>query len=80
MNPIEKIMLDNLNQDSVCVVKQTFVEYMGQTYPIGEKWRRAYVNSTRGRKQVAEELPIAQVNAIMAVWGNNPTVNEDDGI
>lgn len=74
MNTIEKYTIDNLNQDNVSVSKQTFVEYMGQMFPIGALWRKAYVNSEQGRQQVAEELPVAQVNAIMSVWGNAPTV------
>lgn len=74
---IEKYTLDMLTQDSVSVSKQTYIEYMGQTYPIGELWRRAYVNSVRGRQKVVDELPQAQVNAIMAVWGDEPTVVEE---
>jgi len=73
---IEKYTLDMLNQDSVSVKKQTYIDYMGQEYPIGEPWRRAYTNSIRGREQIVTELPQAQVNAIMAVWGDNPTVTE----
>lgn len=75
---IEKYTVDMLTQDSVSVSKQTFIDYMGQIYPIGEIWRRAYVNSTRGREQVVEELPQAQVNAIMAVWGDKPTIADDE--
>lgn len=73
---IEKYTLDLLTQDSVSVSKQTYIDYMGQQYPIGQIWRRAYVNSTQGRKQIVTELPQAQVNAIMAVWGDAPTVDE----
>lgn len=73
---IEKITLDMLTQDSVSVKKQTHIDYMGQQYPIGEVWRRAYVNNIQGREQILAELPQAQVNAIMAVWGDNPTVAE----
>ena len=76
MNTVERYTLDNLNQDSVSVSKQTFVEYMGQMFPIGQLWRRAYVNSTQGRQQIADELPATQVNAIMVVWGEEPTVDE----
>ena len=76
MNTVERYALDNLNQDSVSVSKQTFVEYMGQMFPIGQLWRRAYVNSTQGRQQIADELPATQVNAIMVVWGEEPTVDE----
>lgn len=75
---IEKYTLDMLNQDGVSVSKQTYIEYMGQMYPIGELWRRAYINSEKGRQQVADELPQAQINAIMAVWGDVPTVVEED--
>lgn len=77
---IEKITLDMLNQDSVSVSKQTYVDYMGQLYPIGQLWRKAYVNSIKGREQVVAELPQAQVNAIMSVWGDASTVTEDNGI
>jgi hypothetical protein len=73
---IEKYTLDMLTQDSVSVKKQTYIEYMGQQYPIGEPWRRAYMNSIQGRQQIINELPQAQVNAIMAVWGDAPTVTE----
>lgn len=73
---IEKYTLDMLTQDSVSAKKQTFIEYMGQEYPIGEPWRRAYVNSMQGRQQIVNELPQTQVNAIMAVWGDESTVNE----
>ena len=74
---IEKYTLDMLTQDSVSVKKQTYIDYNGQQYPIGEPWRRAYVNSIQGRQQVVDELPIAQVNAIMAVWGDSPTEVEE---
>lgn len=74
---IEKYTLDMLTQDSVSVKKQTYIEYMGQQYPISEPWRRAYVNDIKGRQQVVDELPQAQVNAIMAVWGDAPTVTEE---
>lgn len=73
----EKYTLDTLTQDSVSVKKQTYIDYMGQQYPIGEPWRRAYMNDIKGRQQIVDELPQAQVNAIMAVWGDTPTVAEE---
>lgn len=72
---IEKYTLDNLNQDNVSVSKQTYIDYMGQQYPIGQIWRKAYQNSVDGRTQIVAELPQAQVTAIFAVWGDEPTVN-----
>ncbi|MBL3731543.1 hypothetical protein JIN86_18300 [Lysinibacillus sp. HST-98] len=75
---IEKYILDNLNQNSVSVKKQTYILYKEQQYPIGEIWRRAYVNSDLGRQQVSKELPSAQINAILAVWGDEATFVEED--
>ena len=74
---IEKYTLDTLTQNNVSVSKQTYIDYEGQQYPIGELWRRAYINSLQGREQIINELPQAQANAIMSVWGDTPTVNED---
>lgn len=74
----EKFILDNLNQNSVSVKKQTFIIYNEQQYPIGEIWRRAYVNSELGRQQVSQELPSAQINAILSVWGDEATFVEED--
>lgn len=76
MDTIDKYTVDMLSQDSVSISKQTFVDYMGQMFPIGQIWRREYVNSNQGRQQIVEELPNAQVNAIMSVWGDSPTVDE----
>jgi hypothetical protein len=74
---IEKYTLDMLTTDSVSIKKQTYIEYQGQEYAIGEPWRRAYINDVKGRQQIVDELPQAQVNAIMAVWGDTPTVTEE---
>ncbi|WP_431030353.1 hypothetical protein [Lysinibacillus sp. LZ02] len=65
---IEKYTIDDLTKDGVCIKKQTYIEYEGQQYPVGEIWRRAYLNTVSGRNQVIVELPEAQINAILAVW------------
>ena len=72
----EKIYLDILTQDSVSIRKQQFAVIDGKEYPIGQPWRRAYINSTQGRAQVQAEVPEPYLSAIMAVWGTNPTVTE----
>lgn len=73
---IEKIMLDMLTQDSVSVKIQRYVVVDGQEYPIGEPYRRAYVNSVRGRQAVENEVPEPYRSAIFAVWGDKPTVGD----
>lgn len=72
----EKITLDMLTQESVSVKRQKYVVVEGTEYPIGEPHRKAYVNSTSGRAAVSADLPEAQANAIMSVWGDTPTVDE----
>lgn len=76
---IEKISLDMLTPTSVSVKKQQYVEVNGTEYPIGDPWRRAYVNSSSGRQQVQEEVPEPYRSAIFAVWGNEPTVADQVG-
>lgn len=71
---IEKIILDMLTQDSVSVIRQNYIDYSGQLYPIGQPHRKAYVNDANGRIEVQNEIPIVQQNAIFAVWGETPTL------
>ena len=73
---IEKTYIDVLTSDSVSVRKQKFVDVDGTEYPIGEPWRRAYVNSAAGRAALEAEVPEPYRAAIFAVWGNEPTVSE----
>jgi len=73
----EKIFMDTLTQDSVSVRKQNYVTVDGVEYPVGQPWRRAYVNSTAGRQQVQDEVPEPYRTAILAVWGDEPTVPDD---
>mgnify|MGYP000860378665 FL=1 len=73
---VEKIIIDMLNQDSVSIKKQKYIVVDGQEYAVGEPWRRAYINSEKGREQVQTEVPEPYLSAIMTVWGDTPTVTE----
>jgi hypothetical protein len=73
---IEKITLDMLTPESVSVKRQQYVDVNGIEHPIGEPWRRAYVNNTTGRAAVEADLPEAYKSAVFAVWGNEPTITE----
>lgn len=72
----EKITLDLLTRDGVSVKKQQYTTIDGIEYPVGQPHRKAYVNSYHGRQEVQNELPTAQANAIFAIWGDTPTVDE----
>ena len=73
----EKITLDMLTRDGVNLKKQQYTTINGVEYPIGEPWRRAYINSVKGRAQVQAEMQEPYKSAIMAVWGDTPTVTDN---
>lgn len=72
----EKITLDMLTKDSVSVLRQQFINYNGTEMQVGENVRNAYMNSKSGREQLRKVLSDEYFNAVMAVWGDNPTVDE----
>jgi hypothetical protein len=72
----EKIALDILTRDNVSLKKQRYVVLDGKEYAIGEPWRRAYVNSIRGRKQIEAEVPEPYKSVIMLMFGDTPTVDD----
>jgi len=74
----EKITLDMLTQDSVSLKKQQYMIVEGIEYSIGQPWRRAYVNSERGRAEAQAEIAEPYLSAIMGVWGDTPTVVETE--
>jgi hypothetical protein len=74
----ERVFLDSLAVDSVNLRKQNFTVIDGVEYPIGQPWRRAYVNSIRGRQEVQTEVVEPYKTAIFAVWGDAPTVEDTE--
>jgi hypothetical protein len=76
----EKISLDMLTTDSVSIVKQKYTVVDGIEYPIGKQWRRAYVNSDRGRNQIQNDVEEPYKTVIMTMWGSEPTVIESNPI
>ena len=70
----EKITLDMLTQDSVSVLRQKFIDIDGVQTQVGNNIRNAYVNDENGRAILAEILPNDYYNAVIAVWGETPTI------
>lgn len=73
---LKKYEVDALNTDSVSVKTQLYTVVSGVEYAIGQPHRKSYVNSTSGRREVQSELQQAQQDAIFAIWGGVPTINE----
>ena len=72
----EKITLDMLTKDSVSVLRQQFLTFNGEEMQVGVNIRNAYMNSESGRQLIRNLLPDEYYNAVMAVWGTDPTVDE----
>ena len=75
----ETITIDALTKNSVSVKRQKTITAEGSTYEIGEPHRCAYANSTTGREQIAAEVPEPYLSAVLAVWGDAPTVEDPAG-
>lgn len=76
----DKIKITELTPDSVSILKQQFADINGTSTQVGSNWRRAYVNSTEGRAQVEQEVEDPYKSAIMAMWGEQPTVQSKQDI
>lgn len=72
----EKITLDMLTQNGASLKKQNFATVDSTEYPVGEPWRRAYVNSVSGRTAVENEVAEPYKTAIFSKWGDTPTVDD----
>lgn len=78
MEAIIRKTVDMLTKDSVSILTQNFIEFDGKKQQVGENHRRAYVNSTTGRAEIQENEPEYVVNAVMIMWGDEATVEEED--
>lgn len=72
----EKITLDMLTTDSVSILKQQYITINGEDVKIGDNNRNAYMNTQTGREQLKSILPEEYYNAVLAVWGDSPTMAE----
>ena len=72
-----KITLDTLDENSVSIKTCTYVLIDGVQHLLNTH-RCACVNSERGRVEIAEELSEPHISAVMALWGDAPTVHDDN--
>ena len=72
----EKITLDMLTKDSVSVLRQQFINYVGVEMQVGENVRNAYSNNEDDRALLKNILSEEYYNAVMAVWGSEPTLSD----
>ena len=70
----------DLTRDSVSILKQDFIELNGKQTQVGENFRTSYVNSIRGRQSLVNEQSAQDVEAVVAKWGDTPTIKETEVI
>lgn len=75
-----EISIDNLNVYGVSVKTQRYIEIDGTKHYLNLTHRKAYSNSVYGRKELQKELAEPYYSAVMAVWGDEPTVFPEDDI
>lgn len=76
---MQKKTVDMLTKDSVSIETTKTAVIDGTEYTLGLPHRCAYVNSLQGRAMLAELEPADVVAAVLAMWGDTPTVEEPEG-
>lgn len=74
----ESKTVDMLTESSVSILTQKFIEVDDVVQQVGKNHRRAYVNSERGRTELQESEPADVVSSVFAIWGDVPTVEDQD--
>lgn len=72
----EKIALDMLTNDSVSILKQQYITIDGTDIKVGDNIRNAFMNTQTERELLKAKLPEEFYNAVIAIWGNSPTIAE----
>jgi len=67
------IKLDLLTTDRVTLMTTRTFEDQGQEYETPPH-AKAYINSVDGRDELMAEVPEPYLSAVLAVWGEKPTV------
>lgn len=69
-------IVDMLTKDGVSILTKKFINIDGVEMQVGKNHRCAYSNSTYGRQKLQEEQPEDVINAVLAIWGDEPTITE----
>jgi hypothetical protein len=73
----EDYTLEQLTVDSVNVLTVSSAKVNGKMYEL-ERSRICYANSPIGRQQIVEALPEQYAEAVLAVWGDTPTLSDPE--
>lgn len=80
MEVLTRVTIDMLTSESVSILSQKYVTIDGVDTQVGDNHRKAYANSKAGREELRGEQTADVVNAVFAIWGNEPTVEEQGAL
>lgn len=73
-----RYILDSLTSRGVSILaQQVLILDDGTEQPLAQTTRRGYANSAIERQQLEETVPEPYRSAVLAVWGDAPTVAEE---
>lgn len=72
----ESKTVDRLTADSVSILTQKFLILDGVKTQVGDNHRCSYSNSVQGRQDLQAAEPDEVVNAVLAIWGDEATVED----
>lgn len=70
----EEKIIKVLVRDGVIITTKKTIEIDGEVNNVGDPVDEAYGNWESDRERLKENEPEEIVNAVMAIWGNEPTV------
>lgn len=70
----KKKTIDMLDENSVSILTQEYVNIDGVDTKIGENHRRAYGNTIDGQLELKESEPENVVDSVLKIWGDNKTI------
>ena len=73
----KEYILEQLTADSVNVVTVSYARVNSKNCEISRE-RMSYPNSTMGRELISKAIPKEYLSAVLAVWGDNPTMDNPE--
>ena len=77
MEIIKEKQIENLVKNGVIIASQEYLLREGNSrQKIGDLSREAYGNWKSDRDRLCRQEPQEIINAVMAIWGDTPTIEE----
>lgn len=73
----EEWIIDGLTENYVNILKKKYIEENGEKLKVGGNWRTSASNTQTGRKYIQGVVPENIWKAILAIWGEEPTEEDE---